>query len=58
MLNLVTSYKSVQSYVKSNNYGFLLMTSHCRICELLSFLSFMVLSATAADAATHTFSPI
>ena len=58
ILNLETSYKSVQSCVKSNNYGFLLTTIHCRICESLSFLSFMVLSATAVDAATHTFSPI
>lgn len=37
---------------------FFLDYQSCRICESLSFLSFVVLSATAADAATHTLSPV
>ena len=45
----------MQSQIK---LWFFLDDQSCRICESLSFLSFMVLSATAADAATHTLSLI
>ena len=46
----------MQSQIKL--WFFFLDNQSCRICELLSFLSFMVLFATAADAPTHTLSPI
>ena len=37
---------------------FFLDNQSCRMCESLSFRSFVVLFATAADAATHTLSPV
>ena len=37
---------------------FFLDNQSCRMGESLSFLSFMVLFATAADAATHTLFPV
>ena len=39
-------------------WWFFLDDQSCRICESLSFLSFIVLSATAADTAAHNLSPV